>query len=238
MARAEDVYASNRGLQLAVRIFGWFMLAAIPIYFFNNYLIYVLGWPGVNPIISGQSAGMLSWVQLGIYAAGVLFAVLFVMKTSQKHLREDAASITAFNTFLVRAAFWAVFLIGIVDTSISFLRIEGFLPYIIGDALNNDLGRVHFRAPYVHIPLVFLGILLALKTRTIGFHWLTLLVILAELLIVITRFIFSYEQAFMGDLVRFWYAALFLFASAYTLVEEGHVRVDVFYAGFKTKTKG
>ena len=42
----------------------------------------------------------------------------------------------------------------------------------------------------------------------------------------------------MGDLVRFWYAALFLFASAYTLVEEGHVRVDVFYAGFTNKTKG
>ena len=38
--------------------------------------------------------------------------------------------------------------------------------------------------------------------------------------------------------MRFWYAALFLFASAYTLVEEGHVRVDVFYAGFTNKTKG
>lgn len=37
----------------------------------------------------------------------------------------------------------------------------------------------------------------------------------------------------MADLVRFWYAALFLFASAYTLLEEGHVRVDVFYAGFR-----
>ena len=60
----------------------------------------------------------------------------------------------------------------------------------------------------------------------------------AELTIVFTRFIFSYEQAFMGDLVRFWYAALFLFASAYTLQEEGHVRVDVFYAGFADKTKG
>ena len=37
---------------------------------------------------------------------------------------------------------------------------------------------------------------------------------LAEFLIVITRFVFSYEQAYMGDVVRFWYAALFLFASA------------------------
>ena len=54
----------------------------------------------------------------------------------------------------------------------------------------------------------------------------------------IARFVFSYEQAFMGDLVRFWYAGLFLFASAYALVEEGHVRVDVLYAGFKPRRKG
>jgi TRAP-type mannitol/chloroaromatic compound transport system permease small subunit len=64
------------------------------------------------------------------------------------------------------------------------------------------------------------------------------MVVGAELTIVISRFVFSYEQAFMGDLVRFWYAALFLFASAYTLLDEGHVRVDVFYAGMRDKTKG
>ena len=53
----------------------------------------------------------------------------------------------------------------------------------------------------------------------------------------ITRFIFSYEQAFMGDLVRFWYASLFLLASAYSLVADGHVRVDLFYARFGAKGK-
>ena len=42
----------------------------------------------------------------------------------------------------------------------------------------------------------------------------------------------------MGDLVRYWYAALFLFASAYTLYEDGHVRVDVFYASKSMKSKG
>ena len=36
----------------------------------------------------------------------------------------------------------------------------------------------------------------------------------------------------MGDLVRYWYAGLFLFASAYTLFEDGHVRVDVFYTNY------
>ena len=48
---------------------------------------------------------------------------------------------------------------------------------------------------------------------------------------------FSYEQSFMADLVRYWYAAMFLFASAYTLYEEGHVRVDVIYAGLSDKVK-
>ena len=42
----------------------------------------------------------------------------------------------------------------------------------------------------------------------------------------------------MGDLVRYWYAGLFLFASAYTLYDEGHVRVDILYQGLKDKTKG
>jgi len=64
------------------------------------------------------------------------------------------------------------------------------------------------------------------------------MIIIAELSIVITRFVFSYEQAFMGDLVRYWYSALFLLASAYTLHDEGHVRVDVLYAGFTARKKG
>ena len=87
-------------------------------------------------------------------------------------------------------------------------------------------------------PLIILGFIVASFTRTLGFIWLALLIVGAELLIVLSRFIFSYEQAFMADLVRYWYAALFLFSSAYTLFEEGHVRVDVFYAGFKEKTRG
>ena len=41
----------------------------------------------------------------------------------------------------------------------------------------------------------------------------------------------------MGDLVRCWYAALFLFSSAYTLVHDGHVRVDVLYSRFSERSK-
>jgi TRAP-type mannitol/chloroaromatic compound transport system permease small subunit len=86
--------------------------------------------------------------------------------------------------------------------------------------------------------LIVAALVLAATTRSLGFTWLAVLVVVAELQIVISRFIFSYEQAFMGDMVRMWYAGLFLFASAYTLVEDGHVRVDVFYSGFDQRTRG
>ena len=238
MTMSGDVYAAGRRLQWGVRVFGWCMLIALPLYFFNNFLKFTLGWPGVSKVFSSGDITVESWIQAATYVVGIVLALVYVRKTAARHLREDAALITKFNTYLVRAAFWAVFLVGLVDMSLSFLRIEGLLSLIVGDQLNADLGRSHFRGPYVHIPLIILSLLIALRSRTLGFQWLTLLVVFAELLIVITRFVFSYEQAFMGDLVRFWYAALFLFASAYTLIEEGHVRVDVFYAGFTNKTKG
>jgi len=164
-------------------------------------------------------------------------AVSFVRR-QPRTLRQDAATISAINTYIIRSLFWAVLLIGIVDMGISFLRVEGFLPLLIDEQLAKDLAKPQYRGPVVHVPLVIVGFVLGAITRTLGFHWFALLIVVAEFAIVVTRFIFSYEQAFMGDLVRFWYAALFLFASAYTLLQEGHVRVDVFYASMKDRTKG
>ena len=129
-------------------------------------------------------------------------------------------------------------LVGLADAAVSFLRVEGLLPGLFGDELALDLGRSQFRGRWVHLPIAAIAIFIATRTRALGFVWLSLLVVGAELLIVFSRFVFSYEQAFMSDLVRFWYAALFLFASAYTLLEGGHVRVDVLYAGFGRRTQG
>ena len=162
----------------------------------------------------------------------------FVLRSRDTDLRTDATRISNFNTYLVRAAFWAIMLVGLADMAISFLRVEGLLEGVVGPELTTELGRSQFRGPYVHLPLIGAAFLIALVTRTLGFTWLALLVVVAELLIVFSRFVFSYEQAFMGDLVRFWYAGLFLFASAYTLLDEGHVRVDVLYADMKNTTKG
>jgi len=153
-------------------------------------------------------------------------------------LRADANRLYALTAYIIRWAFFSVLLVGLADAFISFLRVEGLLESVVGSSLTAELGRPVFRGIWVHVPLLLISFVIAAVTRTLGFMWLALLVVIAELMIVFTRFIFSYEQAYMGDLVRFWYAALFLFASAYTLIEEGHVRVDVLYAGFGEKAKG
>lgn len=222
-----------------VRVFGWGVLACLLVFLINNYLNFWLDWPGAAAFIDHEGGTpALTWLQLAAYPIGIALAVALVLSTASTTLREDSVRINRINTFIIRAAFFAVLYVGIVDAAISFLRVEGLLPDLVGDQMTTNLGLSAYRGPYIHMPLVGLGIVTAIFTRTLGFAWLALLVVAAELLIVITRFIFSYEQAFMGDLVRFWYAALFLFASAYTLVEEGHVRVDVFYSGFDARTRG
>ncbi len=222
---------------LVTRLFGWSMLATLFTYLTNNYLTISRDMPGVGPLFSGNfSLGAL--LQLALYAAGIAVAAYFVTSRSHRSLRDDAKTITGFNTYLIRGCFWAVLLVGLADMSISFLRVEGILGNYVSEDMVKELGRSNFRGLYVHYPLMAAGFFIALFTRTLGFHWLALLIVIAELTIVITRFVFSYEQAFMGDLVRFWYAALFLFASAYTLLHEGHVRVDVFYAGLSRRSKG
>lgn len=237
METARETPSPNVGLSDTVaRLFSWLMLAYLVAYLLNTTLIHARGWPGVQAALT-TPVDWRAWAQIIIYLLAFALVYYFV-RNKPRSLRADAATFTAINTYLIRSLFWSILFIGLADMAISFLRVEGFLPHIVNEQLAKDLARPRFRGPTIHVPLLALGFVFGAFTRTLGFHWFALLIVIAELAIVITRFIFSYEQAFMGDLVRFWYAALFLFASAYTLLNEGHVRVDIFYAGMKNRSKG
>ncbi len=235
-ATAFGDFASGNAM---ARGFAWCSVGAMTVFLINNYLTNWRDWPG--PLLLGGSAAqqpVLAWLQLALYGVGIAAAIGYVLATPARPLRRDSNAMYAVTAYLIRASFWAVLLIGLADMVVSFLRVEGLLPGLVGAELATDLGRSQFRGVYVHFPMAALGLAIAAVNRGLGFHWLALLVAAAELLIVLTRFVFSYEQAFMGDLVRFWYAALFLFASAHTLLEDGHVRVDVLYATFSDRTRG
>jgi len=213
------------------------MLATTAAWLVTNYLSNSQQWPRATALFAGDFSWQ-TFAQWVIFAIPLALAFWFVRKNNTSTLREDAARITAINAYLIRAAFFTVLLIGLVDTVISFLRVEDMLELYFDTDTAKSLSRPQERGANVHMPLIAASFVLAAFTRSLCFPWLALLIVVAELLIVITRFIFSYEQAFMGDLVRFWYASLFLFASAYTLLQEGHVRVDVFYAGMANRSKG
>ena len=222
-----------------MRIFGWSNLALMIAFILNTVLVFWFGWPGVFAFFNGGNGPVaLTQIQAAIYVGAIAVIIWYVLATSRRTLRQDAFLVSNANQFFIRAAFWVVFLVGITDAAISFVRVEGLLEGIVGPDLAVGLGKSNFRGVWVHVPVALIGVLVAVFVRSLGFHWLALLVVVAELLIVFSRFIFSYEQAFMADLVRFWYAALFLFASAYTLHEDGHVRVDVLYAGFERRARG
>lgn len=211
------------------------------VYLFNNYLVFWQDWPGAGRVFGGGplggTAALQAWLQLASYVLTVAAVVVIALRTRERPFASDAALLSAVTAYIIASAFWATFLIGIVDGVLSFLRVEGLLPAVFGDTLAQQLGISRFRGTYVHLPLMLVAAVIACFKRGLDFIWLSLLVVVAEFQIVIARFIFSYEQAFMGDLVRFWYAALFLFASAHTLVAEGHVRVDVLFTHFTEKRK-
>lgn len=238
-AMGADVYRPGT---TAIRALGWISVAMAFAYVLNNFLCFWLGWPGVFALLSDPmptgTGLVLALVQTGLFVLSILVSIVAATRTRSRTLRVDAMAMSAVANYIVRFAFWSVLLIGLVDAVISFLRVEAMIDQIFGPELGTELGRSRFRGPYVHAPMLLIALVIAARTRSLGFHWLALLVVLAELGIVLTRFVFSYEQAFQGDLVRFWYGALFLFASAYTLFEDGHVRVDVLYAGFSDRTKG
>ena len=224
---------------LWARIPAYLMLCLLLIYLVNNYLVYWQGLPSPHRLLLGSEAsrGLIDWIILKLYLLMILVTLLWAYRRRDTPLVSDAERMQWCAAYLVRSMFWAVLLIGLADALVSFLRVENLLQPLVGEALSADLGRPAFRGTWLHYPLLLLGFVIAGLNRHLDFAWLALLVVLAEFLLVISRFVFSYEQAFMGDLVRFWYAALFLFASSYTLLHDGHVRVDVLYAGFSQRKK-
>ena len=218
------------------RIFGWSLLSFIIAFLIDNILIVGFEFPGPFSIINNFS--LLSFVEIAIYMIIFLFTVMVVLKNKSISLRKEAELLHVINVYLIRSCFWVIFLVGLVDIAIAFFRVEKIFEVFFTKEFSSNFTRPIFVGTFIHIPLILVGFILGKFTKTLGFHWLSLLIVISELLIVIARFIFSYEQTFMGDLVRYWYAGLFLFASAYTLYEEGHVRVDIFYQGLQNKTKG
>ena len=238
-------------LSLVIRVFSYSILATTFVFLINNVLTVWFDWPGVKNLFShyglfgfkklskplSDSVLSFAFLQLFFYLISVLLAIFYVNRSIKQTLTADSEILNKFTAYIIRSSFWAVLIVGIADLIISFLVVEKLVEPLFGEYLKIKLVIPAFRITFVHFPLILLSFVVGYFTRSVGFIWLAVLVVGSEFFIVLSRFIFEYEQAFQGDLVRFWYSALYLFASAYALIHEGHVRVDVLYTGFSERKK-
>ena len=238
-------------LSLVIRVFSYSILATTFVFLINNVLTVWFDWPGVKNLFShyglfgfkklskplSDSVLNFAFLQLFFYLISIFLAIFYVNRSIKQTLTADSEILNKITAYIIRSSFWAVLIVGIADLIISFMVVEKLVEPLFGEYFKIKLAIPAFRITFIHFPLILLSFVVGYFTRSVGFIWLAVLVVASEFFIVLSRFIFEYEQAFQGDLVRFWYAALYLFASAYALIHEGHVRVDVLYTGFSEKRK-
>ena len=241
----------KKNLSILIRIFSYSILSLTFIFLINNVLTVWFDWPGVKKLFAHYElfgfkklnkpleglAINLSYIQFLFYFLSFVAVIIFVLKSLNQTLQTDSEILKKITAYIIRSSFWAVLIVGLVDFLISFMVVEKLVEPIFGEQVKINLVKPAFRITYIHFPLILASFIIGYFNKSVGFIWLAVLVVGSEFLIVISRFIFQYEQAFQGDLVRFWYAALYLFASAYALIHEGHVRVDVLYANFSERKK-
>lgn len=78
---------------------------------------------------------------------------------------------------------------------------------------------------------------LDLINRSVGalVRWLALFMVLLQFGVVVLRYVYGISFIFLNEGVLYMHAALFMLGAGYTLLVDGHVRVDIFYAKFATR---
>ncbi len=67
--------------------------------------------------------------------------------------------------------------------------------------------------------------------------WAALMMVLVQFVVVVMRYVFGIGSIFMQEMIVYLHAVLFMIAAGYTLLHNGHVRVDIFYSTATAKRK-
>jgi TRAP-type mannitol/chloroaromatic compound transport system permease small subunit len=70
-----------------------------------------------------------------------------------------------------------------------------------------------------------------------GVSWLALFMVLVQFVVVLTRYVFGIGWIWLQESIIYMHAIVFLSAAGYTLVHDGHVRVDIFYGSMSERGK-
>ena len=106
---------------MALRIFALSIVAACLAFLINNYLTFWQDWPGIGNLFSHldlfgaealrkpfpEVAVLLGSLQILLYVVLIGTVVAYVVRTSNRGLRVDAAHLSGAAAFIIRAAFWS-----------------------------------------------------------------------------------------------------------------------------------
>lgn len=67
--------------------------------------------------------------------------------------------------------------------------------------------------------------------------WLTLGMVLVQFTVVVLRYVFGLGFIWMQESILYMHSMVFLVGAGYTLLKEGHVRVDIFYRPANARKK-
>lgn len=67
--------------------------------------------------------------------------------------------------------------------------------------------------------------------------WLCLAVVVIQFAVVVLRYLFGIGSIWLQESIVYSHAAMFLLVAAWTLKNDGHVRVDIFYASASPRRK-
>lgn len=68
--------------------------------------------------------------------------------------------------------------------------------------------------------------------------WLTLVMVVVTTIVVVLRYIFDFGLIWLQESVIWMHAVVFMVGAAYTLRDEEHVRVDIFYRQMSDRRQG
>jgi TRAP-type mannitol/chloroaromatic compound transport system permease small subunit len=67
--------------------------------------------------------------------------------------------------------------------------------------------------------------------------WLAMAMVLVQVVVVLMRYVFGISVLMMQESIWYMHAIVFLVASGYTLLHDGHVRVDILYGAVSQRSK-
>ncbi len=67
--------------------------------------------------------------------------------------------------------------------------------------------------------------------------WLAVIMVVSQFTVVVMRYVFGIGSIMMQESVTYMHAILFMAGAGYTLLHDGHVRIDIFYANMTVRTR-